>query len=147
MNWNMFPAGANIICVHGSDVLLIQRSGKTNMWPWYWAFPGGKVDDGELFREAWLRELTEELWIIAQESDIFKETIVLTRNVTRAKIVYFGVIDEWENIPEIQEPHLAEKMAWFPLDSLPDHIIPHHALALEALEKGIAYSEYDIAPQ
>lgn len=39
MNWNTFPAGAHIICIYGSDILLLKRSQKTNMWPGYWAFP------------------------------------------------------------------------------------------------------------
>lgn len=99
-----------------------------------------------MFREAGLRELTEELGIIAHEHNIAKETIVLTRNITRTKIVYFGVIDDWQNIPEIQEPHLAEKMQWFSIDALPDQMIPHHTIALEALQEDIPYTEYDIAP-
>lgn len=146
MNWNTFPAGAHIICIYGSDILLLKRSQKTNMWPGYWAFPGGKVDDGELFREAGIRELEEELWIVVDEENIVKETIVLTRTITRTKIIYFGVTDEWQGIPEICEPELAEKCAWFPLDNLPEYIVPHHKVALEALQEDIAYTEYDTAP-
>lgn len=46
------PASANIICKNGGDVLLIKRSPKTKTWPNFWAFPGGKVDEGEFFTEA-----------------------------------------------------------------------------------------------
>lgn len=46
------PAASNIICRHGNDILLIKRSAKAKSWPNFWAFPGGKVDDLELFREA-----------------------------------------------------------------------------------------------
>jgi 8-oxo-dGTP pyrophosphatase MutT (NUDIX family) len=51
------------------------------MWPNFWAFPGGKVDANELFREAALREAQEEVGIIGKPEDINKETIVMIRSI------------------------------------------------------------------
>ena len=61
MSRTLIPAAANLICQHGSHVLLMKRSDRTEMWPNFWAFPGGKVDENELFREAALREAREEI--------------------------------------------------------------------------------------
>ena len=77
----LLPASANIICKHGSHVLLIKRSMNTDTWSGYWAFPGGKIEDGELFRECALRETAEEVGIIADIHSILDETIVMTRTV------------------------------------------------------------------
>jgi 8-oxo-dGTP pyrophosphatase MutT (NUDIX family) len=51
------------------------------MWPNFWAFPGGKVDANEFFREAALREAQEEVGIIGKPEDINKETIVMIRSI------------------------------------------------------------------
>ena len=56
--------------MHGSHVLLIKRSNSTEVWPNFWAFPGGKVDANELFREAALREAEEEIGIIGNPENI-----------------------------------------------------------------------------
>ena len=61
MTRTLLPASANIVCKHGSHILLIKRSKDTDTWPGYWAFPGGKIEDDELFRECAFRELREEV--------------------------------------------------------------------------------------
>lgn len=77
----LVPAAANLIVKHGSHVLLMKRSEKTTVWPNFWAFPGGKVNENELFREAALRETQEEIGINGKISDITGETIVMHRSV------------------------------------------------------------------
>ena len=76
MSRTLLPAAAHIICEHGTHVLLIKRSLKTDPWPGYWAFPGGKLENGELFRECAIRELQEEVGIVAGE-DVIQEEIML----------------------------------------------------------------------
>ena len=45
MSRTLIPAAANLIIRHGSHILLMKRSDKTEVWPNFWAFPGGKVDE------------------------------------------------------------------------------------------------------
>ncbi len=146
MSRTLLPAAAHIICEHGTHVLLIKRSLKTDPWPGYWAFPGGKLENGELFRECAIRELQEEVGIVAGEDVIQEETIVMSRTVQWVKLNYFGMIDHWNHAPDIMEPNLATDIGWFERENLPEPFIPHHRIALEALSEGIGYTEYDIAP-
>ena len=81
MTRTLVPAAANLICQHGSHVLLIKRSNKTTVWPNFWAFPGGKVDDNEFFREAALREAGEVIAINGKPEDIKEETITMIRSI------------------------------------------------------------------
>lgn len=41
-------------------ILLLKRSGKSRTYPGKWEFPGGKVDPGERFDDAIVREVREE---------------------------------------------------------------------------------------
>lgn len=42
------------------DILWVRRSGTSRLWPGCWELPGGKVDPGEAFADAALREVREE---------------------------------------------------------------------------------------
>ncbi len=53
-----------VICFRGNDVLLIERG--TPPRKGEWSIPGGRVEAGESFRDAALRELFEETGIHAQ---------------------------------------------------------------------------------
>jgi ADP-ribose pyrophosphatase YjhB (NUDIX family) len=142
----LLPASANLICQHWSHVLLIKRSKQTDTWPGYWAFPGGKIEDGELFRECAFRETREEVGLLGHPRALQWETIVMTRTIQWVKITYFWLIEYFENSPDILEPHLIDDMAWFPITELPEPMIPSHKIWLDALKRGIAYSELDVAP-
>lgn len=55
---------------HRRRVLLTKRPSKLRTHPGQFALPGGRVDPGETAAEACLRELTEELGVVADPSDI-----------------------------------------------------------------------------
>lgn len=145
MKHSLLPASAATMIFHGSDVLLIRRSEKVNTWPNFWAFPGGKVDDDEFFREAGARECFEEIGVIYQNSHIFSENIVMTRTVQGTKIHHFAAISDYEGVPEIRENKIAD-LAWFSVDALPDPMVPHHKIALQSHLNQIFYTEFNTAP-
>lgn len=144
-------AWANILLTHGNDILLIKRSKKCTSWPGFWALPGWKLDAGELFREAALRELTEEVGIIASVSDIERELCITTRSFSGVKTYYFGVLDDWNWIPENKELSKIEEIWFFSITSLPENIVPHHMRAIQELlltphNKQKNYLEIDYLP-
>lgn len=146
MTRTLLPASANVVCKHGSHVLLIKRSKNIDTWPGYWAFPGGKIEDGELFRECSFRELREEVGVVTDSQALLAESFVMTRTVQWTKLIYFGMLEHFVNSPEILEPNMIDDIAWFPITELPEPFIPHHRVWLESLLAGIPYTEFDIAP-
>ena len=135
MSRTLIPAAANLIIRHGSHILLMKRSDKTEVWPNFWAFPGGKLDDGELFREAAIRETREEIGIIVDPADIKQEVMVAHHTITGVKTIYVGQVEIYMNSPELLEPELATDLAWFAITDLPSPMIPIHQAALDAIER------------
>lgn len=142
----LLPVTANMVCRFGNDVLLIRRSQNARVWPNFWAFPGGKLEEGELLRETAIREASEEIGVYVAEENIEAETCVMVRSVEGTKLVYMCMTEQWDGTPEILESHLASDIAWFSMDNLPEPMIPYHRQALRSLEQGESYSEFDTAP-
>lgn len=79
-----------------------------------------------MFRECALRELREEVGIIADSRALLEESFVMTRTVQGTKLFYFGMVEHFVNSPEILEPNLIDDIAWFPISELPEPFVPHH---------------------
>jgi 8-oxo-dGTP diphosphatase len=113
----------------GAEYLLAQRPpGK--VYAGYWEFPGGKVEPGETFREALVRELREELGIAVTAA-----TPWLCREFTyphaRVRLKFFRVT-AWEG--EV-EPREHRGVTWTLLDAAPAAapLLPANAPILRAL--------------
>ncbi len=65
----------------GSSTLLIQRRQDERNFPGLWAFPGGKVELGETFIDAMVRELYEETGLTPVGRLVFLDTYHFARSV------------------------------------------------------------------
>lgn len=48
----------------------------------------------------------------------------------------------WQGNPFICEADKCDDIAWFPLNKLPENMIPAHKQAIELSQKGILYSQH-----
>ena len=100
----------------------------------------GHVDPGESVHEAAVREAAEEAGIVVDPNDLVPLT-VLHRferggpDVEQRIDVFFSTT-RWRGVPTVREADKAAAMGWFPIDELPEPVVPHERLVLDTMADG-----------
>jgi 8-oxo-dGTP diphosphatase len=129
----------------GPEVLLHLRRGTGFMDDHWAAGAAGHVEKGETAYDAAQREALEELGVTDLEL-----TFVTSMQRTRGgepideRIDFFFTARSWSGEPRIAEPEKSADLGWFPLDALPEPVVPHELAVLDALRTGTttAYSTF-----
>lgn len=128
---------ADAILLREGQVFLVQRSINDDFEPGAWAFPGGKIEDGELPESAAARELYEETTVQALEVTPC-ETI--TNEDGSTSHYFFVPFFEMGDL-ELEDDELMAAQ-WFDIDALPDNIIKGQVDRYESLiSKCVTMSE------
>jgi 8-oxo-dGTP diphosphatase len=122
----------------GREVLLQLRSG-TGFMDDHWACAAaGHVEKGESVHEAARREALEEVGVT--DVALTPLTAMQRSNNTGLpideRVDYFFAGTAWTGEPRIVEPDKCADLRWFPLDALPDPVVPHELAVLTALRDG-----------
>ena len=130
----------------GEEVLLQLRQ-HTGFMDGHWAAAAaGHVEKGETAYDAARREAAEEIGVA--DLDLrFVTAMQRTRSgePIDERIDFFFTCRSWSGEPRIVEPAKAADLGWFPLDALPDPVVPHELQVLRGLagQGGIApYSTF-----
>jgi 8-oxo-dGTP pyrophosphatase MutT (NUDIX family) len=123
--------------VGGHDEVLLQLRAGTGYRDGHWAVLAGHVDPGESVHEAAVREAAEEAGVALRVEDLQPLT-VLHRFVrggpdVEQRVDVFFAAHRWLGEPTRREHDKAAAMDWFALDDLPDPVVPHERLVLDAL--------------
>lgn len=87
---------AGIIRDPQNNIFIAQRPMGSHMGG-FWEFPGGKLESNERPEDALVRELEEEIGIIATEYQLFKK--VEHEFDDRFITLYFFLVTNWDNQP------------------------------------------------
>lgn len=124
---------------HGPEVLLQLRRG-TGYMDEHWATLAGHVDPGESVHEAACREAAEEAGVTVRREDLRPLTALhrFERGgpPVEQRLDVFFEADRWDGEPAVREPDRAADMGWYPLSALPDPVVPHERMVLDALAHG-----------
>lgn len=122
------------------EVLLLRRA-NTNYMDGKWDFAGsGHVEEGETATQAVCRELFEETGLTAKPEDA-KFLHVSHRIKEPTYYDFYFAIRSWEGKPSIRETDKCSAMAWFPVDELPQDMIPNRRRTFLLARTGVPYSE------
>lgn len=130
---------------NGIDEILLQKRQNTGFMDGYWCCAAsGHAEDGETLINALIRETKEEINLDVKKEDVefallsyvnFKNTYNSIYNY-----VYF-LIKDFSGVPKIMEPLKCSELKWFPLDKLPENIIPDRKISILEYFSGIHYNE------
>lgn len=120
----------------GTEVLL-QLRGATGYMDRHWAAAAGHVERGESAWAAARREAAEEIGI-ADPGLRFVTTMHRTGGdlPIDERVDFFFTAREWSGTPQILEPTKCLALEWFSLSALPDPVVPHELVVLQALATG-----------
>lgn len=107
--------------------------------------PAGKVEPGETYREAGVRELLEETGLVVSPSDL-RLIHLLDRSPEPGEnwhwVGAFFLVNNAEGDATNREPAKCPSIVWHRLDALPSPMIDYVEHVLAASNDGIQYSEW-----
>lgn len=112
----------------------------------FFGLPAGKVEYGETYMDATIREAREEAGIEVSASSLTCCHIVHRHGLEGKGFmdwvdVYFEA-QSWQGNPYNAEAHKASELRWIDLETDADEIVPAQLSALQAVIRGEFYSEY-----
>lgn len=124
--------------------LLLHLRQNTGYMDDQWDFGGsGHIEDDETAAQAVCRECSEELGLVIRPEDVRHAHIChrVSRSGGRTYFDCYFFVDRYEGVPRIGEPDKCAALGWFPVDLLPEGIIPIRRRHLARALAGIPYSE------
>ena len=123
-----FPVAVHLFILRGEHVLLSRRF-NTGYEDGNYSVPAGHLDGGETVRLALIREVREELGVEIQPNDLTFAG-VFHRKSDDERVDFFLSTRQWSGVPKNEETDKCDAIRWFPLNALPENMIPYvrHAL-------------------
>ncbi|MEP3275262.1 MAG: NUDIX domain-containing protein [Stappiaceae bacterium] len=132
MDWPR--VGVGMLIVDGEKILLARR--KKAPEANHWGILGGKLEKGEILKEAAIREAEEECGMRIGDAAF----LVLSEQIDIDGQHWISAIftaREMEGSASITEQHAFSEMDWFGLDQLPAPLTVAAGDALRALKEGV----------
>ena len=136
----MFPATVHLLFFEANKVLLLRRL-HTGYRDGEYSVPAGHLDGGETVVAAGIREAREETGVHIN-GDELEFSSVMHRHEGDERVDFFLVASRWDGEPYNAEPGKCDDLSWFPLDLLPENIVPYVRRAIENHRQRIPFDEF-----
>jgi 8-oxo-dGTP diphosphatase len=132
---------AAYVLLRRDDEVLLQLRQNTGYRDGFWATAAaGHVEQDESVFAAAVREAAEELGVVIEPDDLVP-ICGMHRTHGNHKPVderadFFFECRRWTGDPRVVEPGKNARLGWYPLDALPDPVVPHEHMVLEGVRTG-----------
>jgi 8-oxo-dGTP diphosphatase len=133
-------SAVHLFLIRENHVLLLRRY-NTGYEDGSYSVVAGHLDGGEPVKEAMIREALEEVGItIAPENlDVVG---IMHRKSDDERIDWFLAASSWAGEVTNAEPGKCDRLDWFPLDALPDNVIPYVGRAIDNYRRGAWFDSF-----
>lgn len=138
----MYPNFALLFLLNANNEVLLLRRINTPFGNNCYSLPGRQIESGETATQAAVREAAHSIGITL-DPEILNCVHVMHRKCNDPE--FFAAVfkpQAWEGMPTNQEPTRHDDLRWFPLDALPENIVPAHAHAIQQILQNKQYSEH-----
>lgn len=133
-------AAVHLFLIRDGHVLLARRF-NTGYEDGSYSVVAGHLDGNEEVKAAAAREAKEEAGIGVRPDDL--EVIgVMHRRAEDERVDFFLAATRWPGPVTNTEPHKCDELAWYPLDRLPENVVPYVRRALDNCRRGVWFDSY-----
>lgn len=129
-----FKSAVHLFFFSEEHILLSRRQNTGFMDGWY-SVVAGHIEQGETVVETARREAAEEAGLDLEVNDI-EVVQVMHRRSDDERIDFFVRVHTWEGEPLNLEPEKCDDLTWFPLEQLPENVVPYVRRALQNYQQG-----------
>ncbi len=130
-----------LVLIKEGQVLLSRRF-QTGYEDGNYSMPAGHLDGGETLTEAMVREAKEEVDVVVKREDLELRHAMHRKASNHERVDFFFTAKNWQGEPKIMEPNKCDDLKWFPMNDLPQNIIPCVRQAIESILSDKFYSEF-----
>lgn len=137
---HLFKSAVHLFFIHEDRILLLRRA-NTGYMDGFYSVVAGHIEMGETVVQTAVREALEEAGVALNPDDI-EVVQVMHRRSDQERIDFFVRVHQWIGEPINNEPHKCDHLAWFPLDALPEKMVPYVFRALQNYKDNRWFDSY-----
>lgn len=123
-----------------NNEILLSRRFNTGWMDGMYSLISGHLDGNESVHEAMVREAYEEAVIVIKKENLIPATVLHRKSPDAEYIDFFFIVKTWDGEIMIGEPDKCDSLAWFPLDNLPENLLPYILEVLDNYKNRVAFS-------
>jgi 8-oxo-dGTP pyrophosphatase MutT (NUDIX family) len=108
----------------------------------YFCLPSGRVEQGESFVQAAIREGAEEVGVHLRPDDLELSTTAHRTESDSDWVDLIFKVKQWDGELSNAEPDIHGELAWLDPNSLPENVVPSVRYYVNEYLKGKRYTEY-----